>query len=141
MENDKILCDKWGIEFERKPRRKKRIAGENIRDAGLWATDQIKRVMKEVLDRLHKEINDRFSPLFDIDVKFGFLLDVQRLCYIRNCGNLELLCDNLASVYSDDLDGKQLYGDVIDCQMLISSRTTLGYRDLKVFFIHSRIWG
>ena len=83
------------------------MAGENVRDAGLSSTDQMKRVIKGALDRLHKELNDR--SLFDIDVKFGFLLDVQRLCYSRDCGNIESLCDNLASVYSDDLDGKQLY--------------------------------
>ena len=53
-----------------------KMAGENVRDAGLSATDQMKPVMKKALDRLHKEINDRFSRLFDIDVKFGFLLDV-----------------------------------------------------------------
>ena len=28
LENEKILCDKWGVEFERRPRRKKRMAGE-----------------------------------------------------------------------------------------------------------------
>ena len=24
LENEKILCDKWGVEFERRPRRKKK---------------------------------------------------------------------------------------------------------------------
>ena len=70
-------------------------------------------------------MNDHFSRLFDIDVKFGFLLDVQRLCYSRDCGNLESLCDNLASVYRYDLDGKQLCREIIDCKMLISSRTNV----------------
>ena len=117
LENGKMLCDKWGVEFERRPRPKKRMAGENVRDAGLSATDQMKRVMKGALDRLHKEMNDRFSRLFDIDVKYGFLLDVQRLCYSRDSGNLESMCDNLASVCSDDLDGNQLYGEIIDFKM------------------------
>ena len=98
------------------------MAGEDVRDAGLSATDQMKRDMKGALDRLHKEMNDRFSQLFDIVVKFGFLLDVQRICCSRDCGNLESLCDNLASVYSDDLDRNQLYGEIIHCKMLISSR-------------------
>ena len=69
LENKKILCDKWGVEFEKRPRNKKRMAGENVRDADLSATDQMKRVMKGAFDHLHKEINDRFSQLFDIDVK------------------------------------------------------------------------
>ena len=77
------------------------MAGENVRDAGLLATDQMKRVMKGALDRLHKEMNDRFSWLFDIGVKLAFCLMSQEFCYSRKCGNLDLLCDNLASVYND----------------------------------------
>ena len=114
------------------------MACENVRDAGLSATDQMKRVMKGALDRLYKEMNDRFSWLFDIDIKFGFLLDVQRICYSRDCENLESLCGNLASVYSDDLDGNQLYGQIIDCKMLISSRINVRLsqpKDLLTFIV------
>ena len=71
LKNGKILCDKWGVEFEKRLRRKKRMAGENVRDAGLSATDQMKRVMKvftKKLDRFYKKMNDRFSQLFDIVV-------------------------------------------------------------------------
>ena len=50
------------------------MAGENARDVGLPATDEMRRVMKGGLDRLHKVVDDRFSRLFDIDSKFGFLL-------------------------------------------------------------------
>ena len=53
------------------------------------------------------------------------MLDVQRLCYSRECGNLDSLCDNLAFVHSDDLEGKQLYGEIIDYKMLILSRTNV----------------
>ena len=98
----------------------------------------MKRVMKGALDRLHKEMNDHFSWLFDINVKFGFLLDVQRLCYRRDCGNLESLCDNLASVYSYDLDGKQSCGEIIDSKMLISSGTNVSLsqpEDLLTFIV------
>ena len=139
MENGKIFCDKWDVEFERRPR----CAKKEWRDAGLSATDQMKRVMKvftKKLDRLYKEMNDRFSRLFDIDVKFGFLVNVQRLCYSRDCGNLESLCDNLACVYSYNLDGKQLYGEIIDYKMLISSRTNvrLSRREDLTFIVEYR---
>ena len=122
------------------------MSGENVRDAGLSATDQMKRVMKGALYRLYKEINDRFSRLFDIHVKFGFLLDVQRICYSRDCGNLESLCDNLASVYSDDLDGNQLCKEIIDCKMLMSSRINVRSsrpEDLLTFIVaygHERVF-
>ena len=78
LQSEKILCNKWGVEVERRLRCKKELAGENVRDEGLPATDQMTRVMKEALDRFHKEMNNRFSRLFGIDVKFDFLLDVQR---------------------------------------------------------------
>ena len=117
------------------------MADENVRHAVLSATDQMKRVMKGALKRLHKEMNDCFSRLFDVGVKFGFLLDVQKLCYCRDCGSLESLFDNLASVYSDDLDGKQLYGEIIDCKMLISSRTSVRLsrsEDFSTFVVEYR---
>ena len=66
------------------------------------------------------------------------MLDVERLCYSRDCGNLESLCDNLASAYSDNLDGKQLYGEIIDYKMLISSRTNVRLsrrEDLLTFIV------
>ena len=98
----------------------------------------MKRVMKGALNHLYKEKNDTFSHLFDIDVKFGFLLDFQRICCSRDCGNLESLCDNLASVYSDNLDGNQLYGEIIHWKMLISSRINVRLsrpEDLLTFIV------
>ena len=73
-------------------------------------------------------MDDRFSGLFEIDSKFNFLLDVQGLCYIPDCKQLESSCENLGAVYSLDLDGQQvLYMRrlIINCKMLISSRANL----------------
>ena len=36
--------------------------------------------MKGTLDRLHREMDERFARLHDTDAKFGFLLDVEGLC-------------------------------------------------------------
>ena len=52
------------------------MPGELSRDAGLSAEQEIKRVLKSILDRLHQEIVTHFSRLEDMDSKFGFLLDV-----------------------------------------------------------------
>ena len=54
------------------------MPGELSRDAGLSAEQEIKRVLKSILDRLQQEIVARFSRLEDMDSKFGFLLDA---CY------------------------------------------------------------
>ena len=57
------------------------MAGENSRDAGLTAKEEMERVMKGTLDRLHRKMVERFARLHDTDTKFGLLLDVEGLCY------------------------------------------------------------
>ena len=48
------------------------MSSENARGTALSATDEIKHVMMGALERFHKEMEDRFSHLFDIHSKFGF---------------------------------------------------------------------
>ncbi|XP_071532015.1 uncharacterized protein [Panulirus ornatus] len=52
------------------------MADEDSRDAGLTDKEEIERVMKVTLDRLHREIDERFIRLHDTDGKFGFLLSI-----------------------------------------------------------------
>jgi hypothetical protein len=119
------LCQEWNVEVERRQRRKKRMAGEQARDAGLTAKEEMNRVMKGTLDRLHREMNERFSRLHDTDTKFGFLLDVQKLCYCDDVLTLEKNCENFGKHYASDIDGRQLYEEILDCRMLIKTRPNL----------------
>ena len=48
-------------------------------DSGLTAEEEIVRIMKGALDRLHQEMTTRFTRLRDLDQKLGFLLDVDHL--------------------------------------------------------------
>ena len=41
-----------------------------------------------------------------------------------DCEKQKSTCDNLGTVYSSDVDGKQLYEKIPDCTMLVSSRVT-----------------
>lgn len=41
----------------------------------------IDRVTKFTLDHLHSAIGEKFTRLHDTDAKFGFLLDINKLCY------------------------------------------------------------
>ena len=43
-------------------------------DAGLSAEQEIKRVLRSILDGLHQEVLTRFSRLDDMNSKFGFYL-------------------------------------------------------------------
>ncbi|XP_026828169.1 uncharacterized protein LOC113562587 [Ooceraea biroi] len=117
------LCQKWNVEVERRQRRKKRMPDESSRDAGLTARQEMEKVMKESLDRLHVEMDERFTLLQDADSKFGFPLDVNALCYDVDNSDLKNKCRNLGESYSCDIDGQQLYEEILDCRMLLLTRT------------------
>ena len=79
--------------------------------------------MKETLDRITQEINRRFIRLLDLDDKFGFLLDVEKLCNAEVSDyDLQKQCANLGEVYISDINGKELYEEIIDCRMLLLAR-------------------
>lgn len=47
--------------------------------------------MKSPLDRVHSEIDERFTRLQNTDAKFGFLLDMNKLCYSDDKNELKKL--------------------------------------------------
>jgi DNA repair exonuclease SbcCD ATPase subunit len=59
----KDLCEKLGISIEGRIRRRKQMPGENARDAGLSAVEEITHIMKSVIDRLIQEMTTRFGRL------------------------------------------------------------------------------
>ncbi|XP_053153204.1 uncharacterized protein LOC128345369 [Hemicordylus capensis] len=117
------LCQEWDVDFERHPRRKKPMPGEKSRDAGLTAREEMERVMKGTLDRLNKELDQRFTRLHDTDAKFGFLLDIEGLCYSADRENLKN-CENFCQMYSTDVD-VELYDANLDCRMLLAAQTDM----------------
>ncbi|XP_065077070.1 52 kDa repressor of the inhibitor of the protein kinase-like [Ochlerotatus camptorhynchus] len=118
------LCQEWEVETERRPRRKKTMAGETSKDAGLKTTQETERAMKETIDRLHTEMDDRFTRLHDTDAKFGFLLDVEGLCTGISRDILKTKCENFGQTYNRDVDGEQ-YEEILDFRMMISTRTNV----------------
>ena len=58
---------------ERRIRRKKRMPGENAKDVGLSAVQEIKRCMLEAMDRFRSEAEKRFSEMCLLNEVFGFL--------------------------------------------------------------------
>jgi len=57
--------------------------------------------------------------------KFVFLIDLQGFGIGPDCEKLKSMCENLGAAYSSDVDGKQLYEEILDCKMLVSSRANL----------------
>ena len=70
VENAKTKCTSWGIEVDKRNRRRKRMPGELARDAGLSSEEEIVHVMKNAFDRLQREMSTRFSRLKDLNTKF-----------------------------------------------------------------------
>ena len=69
------------------------------------------RIMKETIDRLHYEMEERIVRLNDLDSKFGFLLEVKELLLYSNesisipgPNILMKSCLDLGQIYCTDID-------------------------------------
>ncbi|XP_047141053.1 uncharacterized protein LOC124816077 [Hydra vulgaris] len=83
------ICNEWGVKFERRQRRKKRMDGEMSRDVGLTPKEEMERIIKRTVDRLFNELKTRSIRLMEIDEKFEFLLDVEGLCFNTEINHLK----------------------------------------------------
>jgi hypothetical protein len=134
MSYGKCKCEEWGIEIERRVRRRRRMPGELARDAGLTAEQEVSRVLNSILDRLVSEMTDRFSRLRDLNTKFGFLLDTKSLLLQHEVpdeagdkdGELRSQCLHFGETYSSDVNGNELLQEVFDCRLLIKQRQQKG---------------
>ena len=96
--------------------------GEMSRDVGLTAKKEMERVIKETVDCLFNKLKTRSVRLMEIDEKFGFLLDVEGLCFNTDINHLKDQFKKFGEVYSSDVDGRELYKEILDCRMLLTSR-------------------
>lgn len=122
IQTAKSRCQEWGISIERRIRRRRQMSGESSRDEGLCVEDEIVRVLKGVFDMLQEEITTRFTRLQNIDSKFGFLLDIKHLLEDNTDDNLNRNCANFGQFYQTDVDGTELFNEIIDCRMLLRTR-------------------
>ena len=124
MEGGKYLAEKWNISTERRIRRRKIMAGETARDAGLILEQETERVKKMAIDTIIEEIGNRSMRLQCLDQKFGFLLRTTVLLFGElDEGMLSDKCNNFAKEYDGDIEsGKALKQDIDDCRMLFDSR-------------------
>lgn len=102
------------------------MPGETAPDVGLTAEEEINRILKDVIDILQQEMKTRFQRLQDLDKRFGFLLDTQNLIITGDGIDDDVLkqkCLDTAQSYNTDIDGKELYTEIIDCRMLFRTRT------------------
>ena len=104
------------------------MPSEKAKDVGITPNEEMMRIMRETIDHLHNEMEERFAHLHDLDSKFGYLFNVKRLLLDSNESNsnhnlniLKESCLNLGQFYGTDIDGFQLYQEILDCKMLWKS--------------------
>ncbi|XP_067122626.1 uncharacterized protein [Centruroides vittatus] len=118
--NGERIKRRKGVEGE-----KKCIAGESASDAGLTAEEEMERVWKRIVC----EMSERFTRLHETDARFGFLLDIKTLCYgTDDCDDLKKKCKEFGDFYGCDVNGKQLYEEILDVRMLISTRKNVNIK-------------
>lgn len=78
--------------------------------------------MKSTLDRLHSEMDERFTRLQDTDAKFGFRQDINKLCYGEDENELNTNCYTFGEFYRSDGSAQDLYAETLDCPLLFSRR-------------------
>ncbi|XP_066989238.1 zinc finger MYM-type protein 1-like [Macrobrachium rosenbergii] len=71
---------------------------------------------------MHNEMGERFIRLHKLDSKFGFLLDIKELLSTTNEAYIKEWCINVASFYNTDLDGLELFSEIVDGRMLLKTR-------------------
>ncbi|XP_068115887.1 zinc finger MYM-type protein 1-like [Hyperolius riggenbachi] len=118
----KKLCSSCNVQVERRPRKKKKMAGETAEDVGLTAEKEMLRLMKSMIDKIHTEMGDRFNSLKKLDSSFGFLLDIKELMCTTDESTLKQRCIDMGSFYDTDLDGLEMFSEILDCQMLLNTR-------------------
>ena len=126
LQKGRELCEKWGIEINRRIRRRRRNADELAADAGLSAEEEVMRVMKSAVDRLGQEMRERFACLTELNRRFGFLLDMTELLGDDRDEaeerSLRNKCKVIGNAYSTDFNGDELHTDICDCVMLLNTR-------------------
>lgn len=141
LEEAKELCSTCDVQVERRQRKKKKMPGETAEDVGLTAENEMLRLMKSMIDKIHTEMGDRFISLKKLDSSFGFLLDIKELMCTTNENSLKQRCIFMGSFYDTDLDGLEMFSEIMDCRMLLKTRADVKLstpEDLLRFIVQYR---
>lgn len=101
--NEKTMafCAENGIATERRTRCRRRLAGEIGEDAGLSLQDEVRREQLQIIDQLHKEMNERTGSIVEVNRMFGFLTNMEILMDATKDGIISTAVDLLTGTYND----------------------------------------
>jgi hypothetical protein len=92
-------CEELDIPTEKRIIRKRRLPGEEARDAGLSLQQETKRAMLECLDRFHMELDTRGKAVNDILLTFSAVQPDHIIC--ANDEEIQLSVTKLTVVYDE----------------------------------------
>ena len=102
---------------------KKMMPGESVKDDGLSAIEEMKRIMNEIANRLKTELFERSGRVRRLADKFSFLvkldsLDVENMEHLKT---LQQHCQKFANHFETDVKSSSLYEEIFDCLTLFRS--------------------
>ena len=99
------------------------MPGESVKDDGLSAIEEMKRIMNEIANRLKTKLSERSGRVRRLADKFSFLvklnsIDVEKMEHLKT---LKQQCQNFANHFGTDVNSSFLYEEIIDCLTLFQS--------------------
>lgn len=121
LEEGKELCSTWDVPAERLLMRCK-MPGATAEERELRGENEMLDMMKSMMDKIHTELGNTFMSLQKLDSTCGFLLDVKELLCTTNKDSLKQRCISMGRFYDTDLDGLEMFTEIMHCQMLLKTR-------------------
>ena len=126
-------CEKWNVPLAR-VRRRKMMPGENVKDDGLSAIEEMKRIMNEIANRLKTELSERSGRIRRLVDKFSLVkldsIDVEKIEHLKT---LKQQCQNFANHFETDVNSSFLYEEIVDCLTLFRSGNRAFAKNAKDF--------
>ena len=127
-------CEKWNVPLAR-VRRRKMMPGESLKDDGLSAIEEMKRIMNEIANRLKTELSERSDRVRRLAYKSSFLVNLDSID-VENMEDLKTLkghCQNFANHFETDVNSSSLYKEIVDCLTLFRSENRAFPKNAKDF--------
>jgi len=128
----KKLCEEMGVTISKRRIKKRKMPGELADDAALDTYEETRRFLVKILDSLSIEVSTRFASLRVLNERFGFFFNFKEyLDDDKEVLNGKLLevndkCKSLAEIYSNDLNGTELFHDIKDVIFLLKRANKKG---------------
>ena len=127
-------CEKWNVPLT-KVRRRKMMPGEIVKDDGLSAIEEMKRIMNEIANRLKTELSERSGRVCRLADQFSFFvkldsIDVEKMEHLKT---LKRQCQNLANHFETNVNSSFLYKKIVDCLRFFQSGNRVFPKKCEIF--------